>query len=830
MLAEQTTLDGLLTDVGQLLIPLYQRPYSWTDGDLNRLWADILKQADLLRVTGRASHYLGSVVLAPVPGPASGKRWIVVDGQQRLTTLMLALCAIRDHRALEEPDHRRRINDRYLINNKPLDQRYRLLPTQLDREEFERCVMETRNDRSAGLIADAYGFFQRKLKEAEVEAPVYHRRVEHIETVILSHLRLMQISIEEDKGDNAFQIFESINNTGRPLSQVDLIRNYVFLCLPKRGQDIYERLWLPAQRLLGTKGFDHLMRLVLVLEGISFDRAEVYRGHQELLRGVSHDEDSVEQYVHDLGVRARHLHQILSPDLGTAVGVRISFLNEFKATTAHALIMRLLELKEQHEVDSDEVAETLQHIESFVVRRHLTRISSGPLNRVFRRLAQDLSPDQPIAETVRAELSRASLAWPSDEELRRSIEEKPFYQEGPRLPQQKIILMRLERTYPSRERVDITSKDITLEHVLPQSPGHEWLTALAEGGGDPHKLHRKLVHTLGNITLTGHNSELGNSSFEEKRKVFSVSGLAMNQAIAQQERWGEAEIKARAADLSKRAIELWPGPDESCRETAPPPDWAPLTTALSALPPATWVSYGDLAAAIGCHILPLRAHLDRHPILNGHRVLTADGTPPDADQSMPRSELRQRMQPLIDDGIAVDGLSRAVTRQRITTGDLGAILGVTCSGSVDLGEEHRVIGAAQRTFLERLGEASGLRGADAVQRLLDYWGSTHGHVRYGAASCTAVLNRDHGTLVPMRFYPGKVEIPFRELLTKAPFDDLACRQEFLKRLNGVPGVDIPGKAISRAPSFPTALLADVAMWDMVQACLDWFRGRVEEGS
>ncbi|MFC7648643.1 HNH endonuclease family protein [Streptosporangium lutulentum] len=165
----------------------------------------------------------------------------------------------------------------------------------------------------------------------------------------------------------------------------------------------------------------------------------------------------------------------------------------------------------------------LQLIESFVVRRLVGRVTSANLNRIFQRLTGQLTADQPVNETVQVELSPARLYWSSDEEFRRDFAEKSFYWQGAR-SQQKLVLRRLEESYPAKERADLSGKQITIEHVLPQSPTDAWLRELAVESSNPKLLHSELVHTLGNLTLSGYNSELGNIPFEQKKSSSCAVG------------------------------------------------------------------------------------------------------------------------------------------------------------------------------------------------------------------------------------------------------------------------------------------------------------------
>ncbi|MEV0597173.1 DUF262 domain-containing protein [Nonomuraea cavernae] len=829
MKANETTLRRLIQGDQQLLVPLYQRHYTWERPQLRQLWSDIVAQVDML-AQGKAdapSHFLGSVVLAPGPELApSRSQWIVVDGQQRLTTLMLALCAVRDHLVAEDPKAKERINELHLINKwQPGELRYRLLPTQADRAAFKACVDDVAEGMSDSLIGNAYQFFRGMLRE--FDDPADPHDLARVESVLLDRLNLVQITVEKD--DNAFRIFESINNTGMRLSQVDLIRNYVFMCLPTRGQHVYDEYWMPIQRLLDGKAMEQLMYLVLVLkEGEGAQYNAIYRGHQQLLLGLASDETKVEAYVRDLHRRARHLRLILDPSEGLPFTQHLRFLKEWQASTAYPLVMRLLAFREDDHVSDDEVAQTLTFVESFIVRRLIAGVTTGNLNRIFQRLAGQLDPDDELPQTVRAALSPARLYWPSNDQLREAIRNRAFYWQG-RAAQQKLVLRRLEESLGSKESVNLTDKRITIEHVLPQSLTADWLEQLTDDEG----VHRQLVHTLGNLTLSGYNSELSNSSFAAKRKQLGQSSLKMNQEIAACEQWGKAEIFSRADRLADRAITIWPGPDESSREPAPSRDWTLLYKALAALPPSTWTSYSDMAELIGSHPVPVGVHLATVPALNAHRVLTKQGKPSESFRWIDPDDDRDVHDVLRAEGIAFDENGGASTDQHISARELAHLLELP--GAMDLAETESTEDYEEAThereqrFVQQLTEQSGPQAAGAVQRVLDHWRKQGREVQYGTstgASCAPIIKVHGKPLYVVRFYAKTIEFPFGLLKNRPPFDDLELREELLELLNSAPGMDIPVAKLELYPSIKNTQLINAAVFDVIVAVLDKFAAHV----
>ncbi|MEU3981742.1 DUF262 domain-containing protein [Streptomyces sp. NPDC026672] len=282
----------------QFQVPLYQRTYSWTEKQLRQLWGDILEQAGLLEREEKAStHFLGSVVLAPSPqNDATFPRWLVVDSQQRLTTLSLALAAIRDHIRDAEPGEAERIDEQYLINKwKGGSDHFRLLPTQADRPQFAAHVRGPRTEQSTGgSVNAAYGFFRRKLVEAA--DPAAPQDVFRIEQAITSRLTLVAVTAE--RGDNVHRIFESLNNTGLKLSQADLLRNYLFMKLHTLGEQVYETYWLPLQDSLSNEELEQLMWLQLVLDGNDrVRRQDLYASQQQRFEHGEASEEEIEAYI-----------------------------------------------------------------------------------------------------------------------------------------------------------------------------------------------------------------------------------------------------------------------------------------------------------------------------------------------------------------------------------------------------------------------------------------------------------------------------------------------------------------------------------------------------
>jgi alkylated DNA nucleotide flippase Atl1 len=840
MKAQETTLQQLIQGEKQFVVPLYQRPYSWGQPQLEQLWSDIVEQADGLAAgEGGATHFIGSVVLAPSPDltAAGVQRWVVVDGQQRLTSLMLLLCALRDHLAHGDPTERERFDELYLTNKwrQGLD-RFRLLPTQADRDSFVACIRQAPEAGSGDGIGAAYRFFRRALVEADDPADPHD--IPRLETVVRERLSIVEIAA--DRQDNVYRIFESLNNTGLRLSQADLVRNYLFMCLPNRGQEAYETVWLPIQESLTGDQLELLMYLDLVLRGEERVRREdLYRGHQERIRALD-GEDAVVAYMEALQRRARLLRLILQPseEPDEDVSAAIERLRAWGAQTMYPPMMALLERRLEDDASDEAVATSLLYIESFVVRRMFAAVPTQNLNRIFQALTGQILEADDVVVATRQGLSGTRLYWPTDRELREAVRTKPFYWTG-RHPQRFFVLRRLEESFPSAERADLTSPKLSIEHVLPQTLTPEWLAEVAEGaepGEDPNELARRVTHTLGNLTLTGYNPELSNSPFEVKRGLLAESNLEMNRPIAREQRWGPKQILERADDLARRAAEIWPGPDETVRGLTEGRDWEVLHQALAALPTGTWTAYSDLAELVGSHPVPVGAHIARTPILNGHRAMAIDGRISPAFRWYDENDTRDPRDVLQQEGIRfIEG--RADPTQRVTASELASLLGLaedsaaseTLAPHPDLLHELDDLHAR---FLTQLTERHKPGASGAVARLLDHWVAQGGQLTFGTSattSCFPILRGRGVSIWPIIIYPGStVEVGFMYLKARPPFDDPMLRAELRRRLNQAPDIDIPIAKLELRPSFPISALTDTETFEVVRDALGWFIDVVRE--
>ncbi|AXG81290.1 GmrSD restriction endonuclease domain-containing protein [Streptomyces paludis] len=836
MRAQEITFLKLVQGEKQFQVPLYQRTYSWRRTHLERLWEDVRELVDeqLGSDTPHPPHFLGSVVLAPGLIQAGGvQRWLIVDGQQRLTTLMLAFISLRDHykdsgnaRAADRVHRQILVNEFHEGNG-----HYRLLPTQADRAAYTACMGSTPQAGGSDNIGNAYRYFRGVFANGAAEngdgwAPT-------VETVLKDLLSIVEITAQA--GDNVYRIFESINNTGEGLRQSDLLRNYVFMLLPTRGERVYAELWLPMQQQLGPQRLELLAWLDLVVRGRNkVTQTEVYREQQTRLEPLANDEAALEQEIAALAERGDRLLRVLEPERERSAPLRSALrrLVDWGGRTHLPLALHLLDLVDTGQTTAEDAAEALLYVESYLVRRLICQTPTNSLTRIFMDAPKELERDRPTAEAVRRFLSSPRRRWPADDVMRQAMRSKPFYWSGQ--PQQRrLVLRRLEESYGSAEPVDFTKAKLSIEHVLPQKPSREWLDLLAEEtevDQSPKELHDLLVHTIGNLTLSGENTKLSNHPFRRKQEIYDSSALRMNQEIATSLRWGRAEIMARADRLAERAAALWPGPVGS---TATADDtwagWQELRTALVAMPSGTWTTYGDIAELIGSHPKPVGNHLASTPeIIGAFRVLTSDGRVSPAFRWLDgRDDTPQGL--LEQEGVPFDAAGRGHSSHRLSAAELATLIGkeVPQDAVHDPLPEGENTQAAHR-FETQLAQNQP-EAAAGVLAALAFWRRQGGYLEYGRhdeTSCFPML--DAGTaskehrLWPMALYPvtGVVEVVFQYLKDRAPFDDTEHRRQLLRRLNEIDGIDLPESKLELRPSFPLQVFAKHDK--EISAVLEWF--------
>ena len=558
MRASETRLRALLEGQQHYVIPLFQRPYSWQRSDWETLWNDII---ETYRYHPAGGHFLGSIVSKSLPGTPEGvSPYIVIDGQQRLTTLSIAITALRDRIAEDDPASGDRLDDLCLLNKYANGEyRYKIRPTQTDRAAY--FAMIGGNDNSTdgdelNPIRQAYDFFFDALHESVDEEDDEPIDLARLERLLLDEVEVVSITLGDD--DNEYRIFESLNWKGAPLSQADLLRNYFFMRISAdQQQALYDSVWLPMQAMLDSRTLADFFRYQYMSSGTFVRVKDIYLKWRSDLDRLESDE--LESRLRELADYARYYKRLIDPEAEPDAAVRecLERLNRWGGQTMYPFVLWLYEGAGGMCADPAGLARILRFIESYLIRRLFCGIPTAGSNRFFMELATQV-PAGNIVEAVHRALSqpRGRRRWPDDEEFREGLLTYELY-EGSRPEQRRLIIVTFEQDHAHKEPAEL--RGLTVEHVMPQVLTDDWRVAL---GPEATAIHTDLLHTLGNLTLTGYNPELSNRPFSDKRSRFQDSNLMMNKEIAEEAEWGPEQIRSRAERLAARAIEIWPGPVE----------------------------------------------------------------------------------------------------------------------------------------------------------------------------------------------------------------------------------------------------------------------------
>lgn len=618
----ELTLRSVLEGRKQYVVPLYQRRYSWEHKNHRQLWDDILMLTEHREAVPHGTHFTGSLVLSVDVASPGATTFLVVDGQQRLTTLTVMLAALRDHWAEEdEAELAEEIGQEYLTNRyvRAAEQRLKVVPTKADQELYASLLNGAHSDDPTSLLDDAYRYFRGRIREAAAEGT----SLESLRDAVLDGLIFVSIVARGD--DNVYRIFESLNNTGVRLSQADLVRNLVFMNLGDAGEPVYQQHWLPMQAGLSDEDLTNLFWFDLVWEDHLIPFTSTYEEQKRRIADMSTEQ--IIDFVEVIARRARSLKRMRQPQLEDSSEVQFHLyrLREWGASVTDPLVLRVLDLRESQACSSAEAAAALGVLESYLVRRFLVHPRGQGLNRILAEAAGKLSGEEPPADALRRMLSEGRKYFATDAEVREAVLNRPFFTEGAARIR-RLVLTWLIQLAAGKEHADLGT--MSIEHVMPQTDTPSWVEMLAKTlpeGADVTETYGALVHTLGNLTFSGYNSELSNKPFAEKRKLLAGSALTENHRIASNERWGYDEIRARGEELAARAIAHWSGPDPNLVSRGSGKDWRLHDQIIAHIPEGFWTSYYELAQAVESHPIAVGQRIASHPVEGAWRVMTWDG-------------------------------------------------------------------------------------------------------------------------------------------------------------------------------------------------------------
>lgn len=555
MQAIQANFMEFLKKSPQFVIPIYQRSYSWEEEECRQLWNDIIR-------TGRdekiPAHFVGSIVYVQKDEyQVTNQALLVIDGQQRLTTVMLLIEALSRSLGDSEPlDGFSAIKMRsyYLLN--PLEKgerKYKLVLSQTDKASLMALVDQWPRPKEYSIrIEENFKFFETQIANMKDELVVLCKG--------LAKLIIVDISLIRDK-DNPQLIFESLNSTGRELSQADLIRNFVLMGLePQLQTNLYERYWRPMEIDFGQEAysthFDSFIRHYLTMKtGEIPNVRKVYDAFKLYAR--SSKVPDIETLVADIRTFAGYFCAMaLNAEKDPQLKAAFHDIHELKVDVAFPFLLELYHDYASKVLKKIELLQAVRLIESYVFRRAICSIPTNSMNKTFTTFGRALKKDR-YFESIQANflLLPSYRRFPNDDEFKQAFQVRDLYN----FRNRSYWLRRLEN-HDRKEHVLVD--EYTTEHILPQNENlsPQWKTDL---GPEWERIRQTYLHTLGNLTLTGYNTEYSDRSFIEKRDMkggFAESPLHLNQGIGKLDRWNKDAICQRGERLAAQALNVWTAP------------------------------------------------------------------------------------------------------------------------------------------------------------------------------------------------------------------------------------------------------------------------------
>lgn len=561
MEARNSNLDNLIkqNDI-QFVIPIYQRNYDWTEKHCKVLLDDIIEAGK-----NKKEHFIGSIVYVNDNKPATAiKELIIVDGQQRLTTITLIY--LRLYKLLNAVNNplKDKIYKQYLINEfaNTDDKKIKLKPT----ENNDIDLKSIYNDNWANFlgksnIIDNYNFFEKNITEKN-----YKNVLDG-----LAHLVFIDMTLDRDK-DDPQRIFESLNSTGLDLSQGDLIRNYILMKLNSKEQkEIFEKYWEPIEKSTKDEDKNENMVSAFIRDFITSEhnkipnKNRVYEAFKEICPINSFNE--IKDYLKILKEYAGYYNKLINPNKESDKDIRLKLedIKTLEVNVSYPFFLKVYKDYEDNTIDKNIFIYIIELIESFVFRRFICDKPTNAMNKIFMRLYKQINKNN-YTKSLEEYLCglEFSLKFPKDDEVISKFKEKNIY-ESINTKRKMYLFNKLEQGL-GKVVVDFSKTDLTIEHIFPQNPVVEWRKYLTD---EEYNFAENNLHKISNLTLSANNGELGNKTFKEK-KYMNVNGgkqgyiyskLWLNEYLNEIEEWKPKNIKERFNRIKEIFLQVWKYPN-----------------------------------------------------------------------------------------------------------------------------------------------------------------------------------------------------------------------------------------------------------------------------
>lgn len=595
------------------VLPYFQRQYSWEEKNWDDFLEDVFEACTSFKQNQKTEHFLGSIVVIP-DGTVNGNISCLklVDGQQRLTTISILLCVLRDLAKKHGSKLARKIN-RFLTNeDEEGDAFLKLVPTEKygDKKAYRNLLdSQEREPELESLIPKAYGFFYDCLDEIihNSENSSLNQGAFDIETAFnLITTSFHVVFIELNRDESPYKIFESLNAKGVDLTQADLVRNYIAMRLPVSSQkEAFEKFWKPIEdklqekRIVGRSGIGELtafLRHYLAMQSGTLCREEsIYERFRERCEQLNDDLFSKELEL--LKKFARYYNNLLRPrqnEHNADICHALQRLACLEHSTAYPFLLSAYDALAQSEISVEQFLEILQILENYLVRRFISGEQSNYQNKMFPVLWRDVCGRMSSFESLGTALKNclSEKQYPDDQKVLEAIKTRKIYQSGHR-ERIGLILETVNRYLSSgTDGFTVLENKPSIEHILPQNPKEEWKKDLGEEFDETYK---KYLHTLGNLTLvTGKwNTERSNLPFRVKQPHLASHALRLNSVYFSRQihQWNENAISDRADFLGQSFLKIWPSlgtPTLTIKEFHGQPKFLIIKGSTIAIPQKTW--------------------------------------------------------------------------------------------------------------------------------------------------------------------------------------------------------------------------------------------------
>jgi uncharacterized protein with ParB-like and HNH nuclease domain len=546
----------------QFVIPVYQRNYDWSTNECHKLSNDIITVAR----EQSGSHFIGSIVFIHEGAYSTRevKELVIIDGQQRLTTINILYVALfRFAKETNQGHEAEKLYNMFLTNQYVQNEssKLKLKQTDTNSQAFKAIMNATEGEFDAySNVIENFNYFKSKINEA------------NFQTILdgLRKLIFVEISLERDK-DDPQRIFESLNSTGLDLSQSDLIRNYILMDLPPRQQDkVYNQIWNPieenAKDLIKQKSLvSEYIRDYLTLKKKKIpNKSKVY---EEFKKMYQDKDEAYQQELENIKSYSVHYKKLVNPQTvkNDTIRKELNYISRLEINVAFPFLLQVFEDADNGIISDEILIKILKLIQSYTWRRFIVGLPTNALNKVFMTLYFEIDTEDYYESVVLALYKkRGSGKFPNDQEVRTALKDKDLYNIQTK---NRNYMFELLENFNNKEHVDTSNPNISIEHIFPQNPNPDWSNQL--NSEDFFMFKERYLNTIANLTLSGNNGALSNKSFSAKKVMnnnndeqgYQFSRLWLNSYLTTLDEWSIKNYEERFELIYIRFLKIWEYPD-----------------------------------------------------------------------------------------------------------------------------------------------------------------------------------------------------------------------------------------------------------------------------